>query len=160
MAEKCQDLRMPACMAEECQDQECQPQHAWLKNARIKNASMHSWRIPGLRMPACISSLRSMLNFLVRGCCAECIVVVQCMCSPGEPHTCWYAILEGAHKGLYKNYEDFIEKRDLPMQYQELSYVAAKFWCKEDAKNFVQAELWVLLWKVLWVWRLKNKFPW
>ena len=85
--------------------------------------------------------IRSMLNFLVGGCCAECIVVVQCMCSPGEPHTWCYCIVEGAHMGIYKKYSEFTQKRELPMSIQEKSYLAAKFWCLEDAKNFVQAEL-------------------
>ena len=43
--------------------------------------------------------------------------------------------------GIYKKYSEFTYKRELPMSIEEKSYLAAKFWCLEDAKNFVQAEL-------------------
>ena len=60
----------------------------------------------------------------------------------GEPHTVYYIVVEGPNYGIYKNYAEFTAARDKPQDENTgFSYRAGYFWCKEDAKNWVQARL-------------------
>ena len=70
------------------------------------------------------------------------VKIRTCPIPTGEPHTEWYIVAEGPRVGLYQKYEEMLAARDEPVQNQTgLSHRAGKFWCEEDAKNWVQAKL-------------------